>query len=311
MKEGSKIPRDARAFARRVRMSKATRLWLIVEGRVHDRSFYDRVLGSHPASRDLGYSVRLAEQIELDGVAAGGRKHVTALYELLEKENYLRQQNKQGINRIGFAFDRDFEGLRSQDVVPAQVVMTRGLDVEADILLSGDLVRATSSAYSISRDDVAGFIGGAIDLARALAQLWRDWITAGVCSACTGCETGVRHSKISRINEGGYGAVDPTKMTSVFDGIESRLATDEDRQKYQEAHDLVEEMFAAGEEWLLVKGKWIASYVHHLVTTNLGDAPREKNVAADVVSKTSLETLDFAAPWVNHYHTQLDALHAS
>jgi hypothetical protein len=53
----TKLPRDARAFARRVQMGTA-RLWLIVEGRVNDRPFYERVLAGHAETAADEFSIR-------------------------------------------------------------------------------------------------------------------------------------------------------------------------------------------------------------------------------------------------------------
>jgi hypothetical protein len=79
----SKLKRDARAFAARVKMG-TTRLWLMVEGRVHDRPFYDRILATHPGL-DGAYAVRLTESVEINGVSAGGKSFALDLYRFLDE----------------------------------------------------------------------------------------------------------------------------------------------------------------------------------------------------------------------------------
>jgi len=289
-----------------------SKLWLIVEGRVHDRPFYDRLLESHWLTVSGGYTVRLAEQIEVDGVAAGGKRHLEAIMELYEAEDLLRQQNRRGTNRIAFALDRDFDGHGSQGSTGgAHQMYTTMLDVEAEILLNGDLRRSVSSAYSIAREDVSDDLADGRALATSLAKLWRDWIVMALCCVSCGVEAGVRHASVSKIHAGGFGALDSAKRDAMVAQIEARLSTEEDRQRYADAQIKADAILGGPEPFLLVKGKWIASYVSHLIRELPSDMPVQANVPADVLSKACLETLDFGAPWVAQFHTQLDLIHAS
>jgi len=306
----TKLPRDARAFARGVQMG-TDRLWLIVEGRVHDRPFYDRLLSSHLHTATNGYSIRLAEQLEVVGTSAGGKAHLLSLYAELGKHGLLKTVNSRGANHILFAMDRDFDEFADTVIDSPHVMYTIGMDVEADILLHGDLVRATSSAYSVARSEASMVVSDGLSLARSLCVLWKDWIIAGACSAVCGIETGVRYSRVSRINANGFGALDEKARDALFAAFDDEHLPQEARFASVVARSKAETALSADREWTFVKGKWLASYVAHLIRDVLGDTPKQANVSSDVLSKTCLETVDFEGVWKSAYMDHLDALHAS
>ena len=129
---------SADGFAQRVKMSEDD-LWLIVEGRDHDRPHYEKLLKSLPSTKDRSISIRLAETIELNGVAAGGKLHVLALHDHLEAGNKLTTENKSGESTIVFMVDRDRDDFMGTLRTSDHVLYTFGTDVEADILLHSDI----------------------------------------------------------------------------------------------------------------------------------------------------------------------------
>lgn len=304
----TKIPRDAKAFARRVKMS-SQRLWLLVEGRSHDRPFYDRVLGAHDLTAEQGYAVRLAEQIELNGLSAGGKDFVKSLHAFFESEGVLSQSNSRGPRLIAFALDSDFERISGQQINSPHVLYTQGMDVEAEIILNADVQKAASSAYSLTRDSVAAVIPDGRDLAVDLANRWRRWIEHGAIASCYGLETGVRFSQTSKMNAGGFGECIESVAGKLESDLKARLAQQGVVDLGGEQAKLqIDALFASDGQWLLVKGRWLARFVAHLLKQGLDDAPREASIPVDTLSKTCLETIDFSGPWVSWYHRRLDAL---
>jgi len=305
----TKLRRDARAFAQRVQMG-SRRLWVLVEGRAHDRPFYDRLLQSHTPSVSQGFTVRLAEQIELRGKSAGGKDFLLSLFDFFREESLLVQENKEGKRYIALALDRDFDNLAGLVIESPHLMYTRTADVEAEILVHGDVRRAISSAYSLTGDAVARVLPEEFAFASELARRWRDWITYGVVAVCCGVQHEVRYAHHSNINTSGFGALDESAAEALRSKIEGALFTNEARERLSAARAEVDDYYEQDREWLLVKGKWIASFIWFLVSQALDEIPREK-VQAETVVKTCLETIDFRAAWADPYRAHLDRLLAA
>ena len=305
----SKLKRDARAFAARVKMG-TNRLWLIVEGRVHDRPFYDRLLATHPGL-DGAYAVRLAESVEVHGVSTGGKAFALNLYRFLDEAGLLTQRNNGGSRLIAIALDRDLDHISGELVTSPHVIYTATMDVESEILLHGDLQAAAVDAYSLTRELVAPVISNGRDLASDLAQRWHDWITIGASASCCGVQTDVPYAQRSRINVGGYGEVNVEEAAQFAEQIAARVASDPAKGQFEAARAQVEALFERGEQWTLIKGKWLAGYVWHLLGVAMGDEPRETNVVTETLAKACLPSLNFELSWANHYRTRFEALLAA
>lgn len=285
------------------------RLWLIVEGRIHDQPFYDRVLMSHQGLDS--YSIRLAETLELNGKSAGGKSFVQALHDFFETEHLLEQSNKSGPRSIAFALDRDYDHLAGKLVPSRHVLYTQTMDVESEILLFGDVRDATSSAYSLTRETVDRVLPTSQLLAIQLADRWKDWIIIGACAMCCDVPTEIPFSQRSRINVGGFGEVIEQDADKFLADVMARVGSEEDRERFAAVRLQVEALFCSGDHWMLVKGKWMTAFVWHLLSAALRDQPREHNVPSDTLAKTCLGTLDFNADWVKPYHDAIDALLAA
>ena len=286
------------------------RLWLVVEGRVHDSSFFDAMLATHPGLEG-GYTVRLAETIEVDGTAAGGKSHVLAVMAWLDDADALIQQSKNGTHVIAFALDRDFDHLTGEKIKSDHVIYTVSMDVESEILLNGDLHAAASMAYSLTRENASRALPTSRELAIDLATRWREWISIGICAASCDIGTSVPFAQRSRINEHGYGPLVDSEAQKLRDDVISRFKDHEDLARFSSVSADVERIYNDGRQWTLVKGKWMAAFVWHLLAASLADVPRELNVKTETLAKTCIGTLDFQATWVAPYRSRLDTLLAA
>lgn len=278
-------------------------LWLIVEGRDHDRTYYDRLVRELPETHALQVSLRLAEQITLDGSSAGGKSHAIKLHDRFAELGLLVQKSSQGPRTIAFMLDRDRDDFAGTSSDSRHVLYTISADVEGDILLHADIWRAIESAYglaSASSRHLADLIGDPSD---ALLQLWADWIKLGLLALACGSAECPKYSRCSLVNDQVWGAVDAEKVASLRASIAS-AGTDETLDL---AHAKAEAYFAR-EGKRLLKGRWIAQYVHEVIRVHLADETVRANVAASVVIATALETLNHRDAWARHYGNQFSAL---
>lgn len=299
----SKIPRDARAFAQRVKMG-ATRLWLLAEGRGHDRTFYDRILDSVPGLSASDYDVRLVEQLQLDGVSSGGKKFVRKVFEVFEDEGLLVQHPADGARIIAFAIDRDVDDIAGERINHDHVMYTRSMDVESEIIRHSNLPAGISSAYSLTAAQANQIAASGLQLLTELATLWQPWIELGVTSHCCGVGTPIQHSRRSQVNQGGYGPVDVSAVSAEWQKLSGAVAS-AGPTAISAYRSTVQAVFASGNGWMLIKGKWAAGYVHHLMKVRLSSVPVDANIPADTVVRTCLETINFDAPWAEPYRASV------
>ena len=286
-------------------------LWLIVEGRDHDRPFYERLTQDLPSTRELKVIVRLAEQISVHGRRGGGKSHSLSIHDQLAVDLSLIQTNSKGVMKVAFLLDRDCDDYTNQLSPSPHVIYTQGADVEADILINAEIWRATESAYGITAEDTRRIAANVGDPRHALASLWRDWLllryTALACSASNATAFG----EPSKVNVGLWGAVDPALIADVEAKILARTTPIElaEARVLAEAH--LAAHFIGSSAPLLLKGKWIPDYVHHLVSTHLADQIIKVGITAGVIVNTALAALDYSLPWASHYERSFARLAAA
>jgi hypothetical protein len=288
-------------------MMGAADLWVIVEGRDHDRPHYERLLESLAATRGQVVSVRLAEQIELDGVTAGGKTHALALHAYYESTGELKQRNREGTPRMVFMLDRDRDDLRGLLRSSVHVMYTEATDVEADILANTDIWRAMRSAYGIGRESCEIIERAVGHPQPALMRVWDDWIRLGLLAALASDAPSPRFAQPSTVNSPQFGAPDEQSVSELRSSVEAMFLDAEAIADAQRVADQYLDTRGA----LLLKGRWTSRYVHFLVRTHLANEIVRANVQADSIIDTGLEVLDYTGQWTRHYEAEFTALLAA
>lgn len=280
----------------------------IVEGRTNDRPFYDRLMQKNSAFFPSGYSIRLAEEITIDGRSAGGKAFACRMFELFREKGWLKQSNSQLTQRVGFFLDRDFEHLTGSATVSPHVIYTLAADVEAEIALHGRLANATGSAYSLTSEQVQKAIPDD-DLMTTLAFLWRSWIRLLITAEAFGVSVpNVHHAGLSKVNTGSFGTEIPEEIRRIGDELQKAVGGADASMRIDSKVAEVDRIFESGQGRTLVKGKWIAAFIHHRVTRLLADEVIQSNVSGSTVFAASLETIDFGASWTTKYRDKLGLL---
>lgn len=303
----NKLTRDAAAFAKRVQMSGRESVFCIVEGKATDRAFYGRVLDSIAVAQKRGVSIRLSEELSLNGKSAGGKSFVKQLYKHFESKSELKQSNSTGSKHILFFLDRDYESLAGTEIASDHVIYTKAADSEADVLLNGDISRSLSSSYGIDGRLVDLILDEAgPDPFSALADIWREWITIMVLALSGAVAADVAHAGISKINSKSYGPVMLVEAAALQAKVDSLLAANGKSHLVISIRSAVNAIFSSGDPRLLVKGKWIEQYLHHHARVTLAGVAPLATVNKSEVTKCCLETIDFNSAWMSHYSKRVE-----
>lgn len=301
----SKITHTAAAFARRVQMGNA-KLWILVEGKSNDAAFYDRLAETLLPASD--YSVRAVEEITLDEKQAGGKKQSLKLLDYWDKNNELKQVAKSGQKAIILAVDRDFDDFERSRLPHAHLLYTRAADVEGEVLMNSDLRDVAAASYSIPRTELPPEVHhNGFNTFEALGTLWFDWIALRVCACRSNSLPGVRHGGKSEVNTDTFGPVDKTKLSSFHSAlIASSDISEEQRLAIVDEVAVIRER---GKLPLLVKGKWIETYVWKIVQSVT--FPHPASIKADVLTRTAIAKLNYQGSWAAYYRNAFNTVLAT
>jgi hypothetical protein len=310
----TKLKWSTTGFARRVMMGGPSQIFVLVEGRANDRVFYDRVVRSIEHMKNWEHYVNLVEQIEFEEEAtpAGGKNAAYRLFEYYQQKNLLVQSNNNSSGGIVFALDRDYDSLVGTGLESPHIIYTRLADVEAEILINGDIKRALESAFSLDSKAIEIIVKDLVNPADHLALLWREWLTLLVAVLRHKLEVGFNYAKGPAVNASGkrFCKVEEVVLKDLKDAIIRELS-----EKYSEdAEDImsnveadVDTMFALGEQSSLIKGKWLAAFIHDWVR----DRAHSLTVIVphqDTIARCGVETLDYDGSWMDYYNRKFLSL---
>jgi hypothetical protein len=281
-------------------------VWVIVEGRDHDRPHYEQLLQSLRATRDLKISIRLAEETEVNGKSAGGKDHALSLHDFLAASNDLVQENKAGKSRIVFLLDQDRDAYSGTIRTSLHIIYTHGTDVEADILLNGDIWTAIRTAYGLDTRLVNKLKRAVPDPAGSLFDLWQDWLRLGlVALACesAGCAP---WSQLSKVNPSHFEPANSRAVAEVEAAIRQASTSSQLDEAMARATD---HLLAQGVN--LLKGRWLSRYLGALVKEHLSDDVVRVNVPPNTVIDVALARLDYNGDWANGYDARFRHLLAA
>ncbi|GLB67887.1 hypothetical protein [Arthrobacter mangrovi] len=296
----TKIPQDIQAFRRRMQMGR-TRLWVMVEGRDYDRAFYERLLETVPELEHASVSIRLAEQLSVDGISAGGKKHLLKIFHYLKSEDALTHRNRKGAVAAAFFLDRDIDDFLGTCENDVHVVYTKNMDVESEILANGDLMRALGSSHGLGREHLRPLFRALGDPLSSLAMLWREWILLRLVAARTGLPSSPRFASVSQINEDTYGALDESSLQELKEAVISHVGADNWASEWSLAEQYIGHRLENGEAASLLHGKWIAGYLKHLVRVHLAEEIIKSGTSDREIIASCLETLSYSGAWTDHY----------
>lgn len=293
---------SANGFAKRVKMSEYD-LWLIVEGRDHDRPHYDKLFKALPSTRELKVCIRLVEQIDIEEKSAGGKPKVLQLHDHLEHENMLTTKNKLGKSSILFMVDRDRDSFLGTMRDSKHVFYTYSNDVEAEILLNADLWSAIGSAYGIDTSLTDKIRNEVPSPPKQLLDLWNEWLKISLVALECNVPGHAPWSKVSSVNGSSFEETDPSKVEETLRKIESKVEQNLYTTAYKKASSHV-----SNEGLRLIKGRWLAHYINYLVKTILSDEILKASVKPDTVIDVALATVSYNDSWTKRYDEQISKI---
>ena len=180
----SRLRHDIKAYLAALRMTQ-TQLVVFVEGKENDPTFYSTVIERYQVATQT--IVELRRALELPGSAksrtggSGGKLQLQKAGKLWASQTARAPHSYKC--KIIFALDKDIDDIQGTKNPDNIYVYTEGYSVENYLVRGTDLVRAASSAYSLTPNELERIFNPDQQSWMAAAHLlWGDWIVFCIAS---------------------------------------------------------------------------------------------------------------------------------
>lgn len=304
----TKLKRDARAFATRVKMSRTSSLFILVEGRLNDRPFYERLLSQMPSLKDGGFTVRVVEDLSLDGKSSGGKQFALTLFDHFVSSNELSQSNSTGARKIAFMLDRDYSDFDGESSLGPHVILTQSPDVETEILRAGKLRRAIESTYGLTRSQMRKVIPKGTDPLDSLARHWESWIILRATSCACGVRNQARYGAISMVHEEGFGAFNSLANAVMREDVASFAKEAGLTEQVAATESVVRDRIESGMGYEMLKGRWVTKYIRYLIQNRLDGEAISLDFPPGMLVSVCLQSVKFQGGWTDYYRHKIEVL---
>ncbi len=302
--------RDVSVLASRILMS-TTPIWIIVEGRYHDRAYYDRLLNSIPSIAGLQYEILLAEYPAVDEVAAGGKKHALKLHAALSENGWLRQRSKKTNHIVIFSLDKDLDDEPTSNMPDdLHILYTKYADVEAEILQGNDLIAALTALTGASKRDLIELAAEAHNPLQHISEAWAEWHRWGLALRNAN-PNALPIRSAALINVGQFGPLDESARVAHLQRVKASVGEAEWGKRIETAHTLHAELVRSGKSPRLVAGKWAAKYVIEAAKRDLSAVGIAGDLDPADLTRVMLMTISFSNRHKQRYEHRMLSLLAT
>lgn len=300
----NRLGRSFKAFLRKAQMSRYD-IFVFVEGDKVDPYFYDEITKSVCSSTNTTYQI--CRSYEFDG-ERGGKDILISYYRYLRSKSALIDSFKGKKTLSVFYLDKDIDDLLRKKALSPHVVYTKNYDAESHVFVNGDLTRAVATATSITIDEATNLIGNQQHWHSTVTNLWKEWIKICIFVAKKNIGNIANYRVPSRINQPVFNPTNQALYLAQLASVknDSNLTNVQFSRAYRRVSNFVDQVFDRGEQDTIFKGKWFVNLLEATIRSNIRH--RNLNGVGERVASTVLLTLDFDAPWADHFKDPLITL---
>lgn len=289
-----------------MQMAQRTKVFLFVEGIDVDPFFYGE-FAQQVFGDAYGYEIvgawRLAE--------SGGKSVLLDFHDYLSTTGSLVGTFQGKCSAVLFLLDKDIDDVLNSKVTSDHIVYTQYYSVENYLFLHGDIVKAAAVASSLEQRQLRRSIGDPQEWRRSRAELWRDWVIFAVLAQKRGinhqCNYRLSASTINQPLDSMADAAVVARLRQEFE-VESGLPPREFERSYQAVVRMVSATYAQGRHDVLFKGKWYLRLLEAAIERAAAGQPYNTHGIANRLQGAVFSTVNFAAPWAEHFRAPMRAL---
>lgn len=292
------------AFRRYMQMS-ATELFAFVEGKDTDPFFYDRVV--RPICEAAGIACDILRSDFITGT--GGKATLLELHDYLRTADSLKQV---GATRkwCVFFLDKDVDGVIGRLISSPHIVYTPVYSVENILFIHGELVIAAAAASSLEMEKIRAKIPDANDWRRQKAEHWKEFLILSLLSHKLRINCDCHYGRnTSPLNAPAEAPTDRHRAVAITAELQERsgLPAAKFDLKLRSVRRYVACIYRKGLHDSLFNGRWYLEFLRREINSAAGGR-RHNNPATATLTTALTLTLDFEAPWTQHFRNPLRQL---
>jgi hypothetical protein len=283
-------------------MSRA-QLFVFVEGKECDPYFYSSVC-SNSLPKQVHYEVATARQIPGH---TGGKQALIAFFSFLRQRRALVSSLGGQPTACVFFLDKDVDDLFRRKKRSPHVIYTEHYDVQNYVFQHGDLVTGASAAASIDPRRLTATLANPSAWCRRIAILWQDWIALCLRMLEDGIRCEANYRRLSQVQHRLSGPTNIDRHRALTRSLARRagLPVAQFRERLASTTKKVERYFKKGEHHRVFKGKWFAAVLADEVDRAMTGAPYDDRGLVARLPSAVAATIDFSAPWADHFKRPL------
>jgi len=230
---------------------------------------------------------------------------LTRFFEYLRDNDSLVDRSQVDAKLAMFYLDKDVDDIFKTLRVSDHVVYTVFYCIENHLFAEGDLVSSLATAGSIDVGVIRARVANSVLWRNTAAACWREWIALCILARKLSLPYPASYAMPSSVNTPVDSATDAAGLAACATEMEARsgLASVDFQRKLTAVYRLVDSMYRRAEHDLLFKGKWYVLFV--LRELELTYPLFNRQGAQDRLLGSLIATIDFNAPWVQHFREPL------
>lgn len=265
----SRLVYHPRGWARKHQQS-ATRLFIYVEGKKHDRAYYEELATNLCAASNIRYLLEISRNIPHSNNREG-KEALKEAHRFLEGLSLLRNSFKGKKTAVLFFVDKDVDDLKGELKAAEGLVYTRYYNVENHIVAETRLGRAIALAGSADPQVVEAKLGDQSLWRYRSAAAQKKWVYACVVAQLNRISV-PNYAAFSRVNDELTGKFCPTKWESHLSLLraQGKLSKSILSMKLRTAREIVDSLYRSGRQDEVFKGNWYGPFLEKTAVQLIG-----------------------------------------
>lgn len=285
------------------------RLFVLIEGKSVDPFFYGGLL--RPTCQAVNIPCDFVRSDFVSG--SGGKNTLVEIYRYLLSTGFLVFNTPHCRKSCVFYIDKDLDDITRKLVKSPHIVYTPSYCVENCLFMHGDLVMAAAAASSLDMDTLRLRIPDPTLWRRQKAEQWKEFLILCLLSYRLGLNCECHYGGMtSPLNSPAESPTDSARATAIKSDLQTRAGLPADRYnlKFQSLVRYVDRVFQQGLHDTLFNGKWYLELLRREIALAAAGTGYHNPSNNTLIASLSL-TLNFNAPWANHFKQPLSNLISS
>ena len=252
----------------------------------------------------------MARELPLITATSQGKQRLLGWFDYLKLANALINTSI-GNTSVSLIFlDKDVDDFRRIIRKSSHIVYTVQYDVEGHVFAEGDIFEAIAAAASVDPKTVAETLGKAGDCRLEAAEAWKEWVKICLFTAIHKVDGIPNFGAESPLNKPRCAPANLTEFQTYVQLLQTkaRFTDKQFTRAFKQLSLMVDRSYSDGTYGRIFKGKWYPKILEDRLTPIWAQRSINAQGVAHSLTGHVAQTLDFDAPWAEHFKEPLRKL---